>query len=90
MLSSMHAWTVDKRDASRNAVASSGCACCMLCHLLKGMAAYLGWEVGVGIVAVQHALQLLVEGWSVQSTASQYAHELVNVCPISLQQSQRS
>ena len=48
---------------------------------------HLGGKVGIGVVAVQHALQLLVKGGSIQRAASQYAHELVNVCSIPLQQS---
>ena len=50
------------------------------------LVSHLGGKVGVGIVTVQHALQLLVEGGSIKGTASQYAHELVDVCSIPLQQ----
>ena len=51
-----------------------------------GLVSHFGGKVGIGIVMVQHALQLLVKGGSIQGTASQYAHELVDVCSIPLQQ----
>ena len=58
----------------------------MILHIRLAAVAYFGGEVGVGIVPIQHALQLLVKGGSIQGAASQYAHELVDVSPIPLQQ----